>query len=421
MVKFIHAADIHLDSPLRGLERYDGAPIEQIRGATRMAVKNLVRTAIAEKVDFVLIAGDLYDGDWQDFNTGLFLARQMTELRNAEVKVFVISGNHDAASQITRSVRMPKNVHVFSTDAPETIVIEDLDVAIHGQGFARRAVTDNLAQGYPPARPGMFNIGLLHTSVTGRDGHEPYAPCSLDDLRVKGYDYWALGHVHTRETPCEGDPWIVFPGNVQGRHIREVGAKGCTLVTVDGGAVAEVRHRELDVLRWAELTVNVAGCESGVDVLDPIGHAVAEAIDDADGRTLAIRLRLTGECPAHRDLAGDPERWLGEIRAAVTDRSGGTAWLEKLRAETRTELDVDAMAAGDGAIAGLLRSFDRIDGDDEAILALATELAPLRAKLPPTTMQRGAGLDLETPAGLRELLAEARELLLPRLIAEAGQ
>ena len=252
MAKFIHASDIHLDSPLRGLERYDGAPVEQIRQTTRMAMRNLVRAAIEEKVDFVMIAGDLYDGDWRDFNTGLFLLQQMSELRSADIRVFIVSGNHDAASQITRSLRMPKNVHLFPTDAPDTVILGELGVAIHGQGFAKEAVTANLAQGYPQAQAGLFNIGLLHTSVTGRDGHEPYAPCSLADLLAKGYDYWALGHVHTREVLHEHDPWIVFPGNIQGRHIRETGAKGCMVVTVEDGEVVEATHRNLDVLRWTE-------------------------------------------------------------------------------------------------------------------------------------------------------------------------
>ena len=410
-----------MDSPLRGLERYDGAPVEQIREATRMAMRNLVRAAIEEKVDFVMIAGDLYDGDWRDFNTGLFLLQQMSELRSADIRVFIVSGNHDAASQITRSLRMPKNVHLFPTDAPDTVILRELGVAIHGQGFAKQAVTANLAQEYPQAQAGLFNIGLLHTSVTGRDGHEPYAPCSLADLLAKGYDYWALGHVHAREVLHEHDPWIVFPGNIQGRHIRETGAKGCTVVTVEDGAVVEATHRNLDVLRWTELQVDATGCESGNDVLARIQPEIVNAMDDADGRALAVRLRVAGPCPAHRELTRDPEKWRSEIRGAVTDESGGLVWLEKIRLMTRTEVDLTALAAGDGAIADLVRYFEKIESDTEALSALATELGDLRAKLPPIALRGETGLDLESPDGVRELLAEAREMLIPRLIPEEGQ
>ncbi|HEX2224620.1 MAG TPA: DNA repair exonuclease, partial [Thermoanaerobaculia bacterium] len=206
MLKFLHASDVHLDSPLRGLERYDGAPAEEIRGATRRALANLVDLALAEEVAFVLLAGDLYDGDWKDYNTGLFFAAQMRRLEEVGTPVFVISGNHDAASQITRVLRPPDNVTVFSTRKAETVEIKGLEVALHGQGFATGTATENLAAAYPPARPHFFNVGLLHTSLDGRPGHATYAPCTVDGLRARGYQYWALGHVHARELASR-DPW----------------------------------------------------------------------------------------------------------------------------------------------------------------------------------------------------------------------
>ena len=224
-MKFIHAADIHLDSPLRGLERYEGAPVDEIRQATRRALENLVSLAVESEVDFVLLVGDLYDGDWRDHNTGLFFAKQMSEFRKAGIKVFLIAGNHDAQNVMTKSLRLPDNVHQLNTSKPETVRLEELGVAIHGQGFRTKAVTKNLAMDYPAAIPHVFNIGLLHTSVTGREGHDNYAPCTPTNLVDLNYDYWALGHVHTRECLSE-DPPIHFPGNVQGRHIREAGPKG---------------------------------------------------------------------------------------------------------------------------------------------------------------------------------------------------
>ncbi|MCL4216761.1 MAG: DNA repair exonuclease, partial [Candidatus Hydrogenedentes bacterium] len=155
--KFIHAADIHLDSPLKGLERYEGAPVESIRGAARTAFRNLIDLAIQESVDFVLIAGDLYDGNWKDYSTGLFFGNSMGRLRQAGIPVFMIRGNHDAQSVITRSLSLPDNVHVFSESAPETKQVEGLGVAIHGQSFATQAVDADLAAAYPEAVPGAFN------------------------------------------------------------------------------------------------------------------------------------------------------------------------------------------------------------------------------------------------------------------------
>jgi len=248
MLTFLHAADIHLDSPLRGLLPYEGAPpIEEIRGATRQALDNLVNFALEEKVHFVLIAGDLYDGDWQDFNTGLYFANQMRNLGEAGIRVAVIRGNHDAANSMTKTLVMPENVKIFSARKPETWQLEDLGVAIYGQSYANQDVYENLAIAYPDPMPDMFNIGILHCLISGTEGHLPYAPCTLDDLAAKGYDYWALGHVHKYGVLRE-QPHIVYAGCTQGRHIREPGNKGCVLVEVEESEI-RTEFVPLNVLR----------------------------------------------------------------------------------------------------------------------------------------------------------------------------
>jgi len=193
MFKFLHAADIHLDSPMKGLDRYEGAPVEGGAGSRRgRRWRNLVRLAVEERVAFVLIVGDLYDGDWRDFNTGLFFAKQTARLRDEGIPVVLIRGNHDAANAMTRDLK-PENVRVLRAEAAETFTLNDLDVAFHGQSFATRAVVDNLARAYPAKVPGAFNIGVLHTALDGREGHERYAPCTVDDLRRLEYGYWGAG------------------------------------------------------------------------------------------------------------------------------------------------------------------------------------------------------------------------------------
>lgn len=419
MLKFLHAADIHLDSPLRGLERYEGAPAAAIRGATRQAFERLVDLAIEEEVAFVLLAGDLYDGDWKDYNTGLFFVTQMNRLREAGIRAFVIAGNHDAASQITRVLRPPDNVKVFATKRAETERLEDLGIAVHGQGFASAAVTEDLAAGYPMAVPHLFNIGLLHTSLDGREGHASYAPCSVDGLRSRGYQYWALGHVHVREVVSR-DPWIVFPGNLQGRHARETGAKGATLVTVDGREVLRAEHRDLDVFRWDTCLVRLAGVAGGGEVLDRVQQSLEAALDAADGRPLAARIRLEGACPIHDELAADPERWIAEIRALASGFGDGSLWIEKVQVRTRRAGDLAALERDD-ALGGLLRTVRELAEDEAGLAALAESFADLERKLPPElfaplegTAEVGRPAD---PARLRLLLDEARDLLLARLLA----
>jgi len=256
MLRFIHAADIHLDSPLLKLEQYEGAPIEALRGATRQALQNLTQLAISESVDFVLISGDLYDGDWKDYNTGLYFIKQMAKLKDAKIKVFIVAGNHDAGSKMSKTLRLPDNVLMFPSDKPDTVRLENLGVAIHGQSFSTPAVKKDLSSAYPYAISGFFNIGMLHTGATGLEGHEPYAPCTIEGLKAKGYDYWALGHVHKRTILSE-NPMIVFPGNIQGRHILESGAKGCMLVSADDSVNME--FRPLDVIRWETVRIDSNG------------------------------------------------------------------------------------------------------------------------------------------------------------------
>ncbi|UCF90659.1 MAG: DNA repair exonuclease, partial [Desulfobacterales bacterium] len=288
MFKFIHAADVHLDSPLHKLDYYEGAPVEEIRHATRRAFDNMVQLALTENVSLVLIAGDLYDGDWKDYNTGLYFISQTSKLRDASIPVCTIAGNHDAASKITKSLRLPENVHLFPTDQPATYRMDSLRIAVHGQSFAAPAVKKDLSVNYPGPLSGYFNIGLLHTCATGREGHAPYAPCTPEGLRSKGYDYWALGHVHQQEVLLQ-DPPVVFPGNIQGRHIRETGPKGCVLVTVDGAGQPALEFKPMDVIRWVVADVDATRAETGYEVVDRLCERLGQLVEENDGRPLVAR------------------------------------------------------------------------------------------------------------------------------------
>lgn len=414
--KFIHAADIHLDSPLKGLERYEGAPVESIRGAARTAFRNLIDLAIQESVDFVLIAGDLYDGNWKDYSTGLFFGNSMGRLRQAGIPVFMIRGNHDAQSVITRSLSLPDNVHVFSEAAPETKPVEGLGVAIHGQSFATQAVDADLAAAYPEAVPGAFNIGLLHTSLTGREGHDNYAPSTPAVLRGKGYDYWALGHIHAREIVSQ-DPWVVFPGNIQGRHIGETGAKGCTLVEVEDGRVVEVAHVSLDVVRWESLEIDAEGMDSPDSVIETVLDMVEQLTGAQEGRPLAVRCTIVGSCDAHGELVANPEKWMAELRQQISLRTAGAAWLEKTRFRTRASVDVDTLTAGDSPYGKLVEAIDLLSADPLALRAFfAKEGNDITGHLNTATHGQLNYKNL-TDDELKTLLEETRQLLLPRLFA----
>jgi predicted phosphodiesterase len=418
-LKFVHAADVHLDSPLSGLERYEGAPVEEIRGATRRAFENLVDLALEEEAAFVLLAGDIYDGDWKDYNTGLFFTHQLARLQEGGVRAFVVAGNHDAASQITKVLRPPPNVHLFSTRSPESVVLDAFGVAIHGQGFPTRSVTEDLARAYPLGDSQLFNIGLLHTSLDGRPGHQPYAPCTLDGLRSRGYQYWALGHVHKREVVAE-NPWVVFPGNAQGRHAREAGPKGCLLVTVEDGQVQKVEFRALDVVRWVTCAADLTGVGSLDEVYERVSGELRAAVGEAEGRLVASRIRLAGACPVHGRLRSDREQLVNECRALATGIAANNLWVEKVVIDTcQAESEVTALGRDD-AFGGLLRSIRDLELDPQRLSDLASDFADLAAKLPVELRAGEDAFDPMQPALLRGYLEDVKALLLERLLRQGG-
>jgi len=415
---FIHCSDLHLDSPLDGLERYPGAPLEALRGATRAALVNLVDLALREAVRFVVIAGDVFDGEWRDMNTGLFFNAQMRRLERAGIPVYLKHGNHDAGSEIGRALVLPDNVHVFPAGQAATFLIEAAGVAVHGRSFPGRKVPEDLAAGYPPPVPGCFNVGVLHTSLAGYAAHDRYAPTTLDVLRGRGYDYWALGHVHAREVLQQAHPRVVYCGNLQGRHALEVGPKGCELVEVRPGEPPRGRPVALDAVRWSVLVLPID------DLPDPAAFRrlaesrMREAHAADDGRFGAWRLRIEGTGVLHRWLAAHADEARAELRSVADAASGGRAWVEKIRLGTRLPVPARRVAPDD-PLAECLRLTDELAADPVRLRAFTDEaLRELLARLPPALRDGAQSAGLEDPETLAALLHEAESLLLERL--EAG-
>jgi len=417
MFKFIHAADIHLDSPRAGLDVDPDAPAIEIRRAPRRSLENVVQLAEDEEADFVLIAGDLYDGDWKDFRTGLFFIEQMARLKESGIPVFVVAGNHDAANRMTKTLQLPDNVRMFSEKQPETVQLEDLGVAIHGQSFGKPAVTDDLSTQYPTRVPGLFNIGLLHTCATKSGEHERYAPCTIEGLRLKQYNYWGLGHIHKREI-LHDDPHIAFSGNIQGRHIRETGPKGCFLVTVDDGDGMSVEFRATDVFRWERCRVDANEAEDPYEVIERVSHHLRELADSTDGRPLAVRIEIHGPTAAHHQLAAQPKRWQAEIEAVARQVTVVPVWIERITRHTTLPLHLDADQAQEGPIGELVRYIQEAQSDDENLALLAKDLDSVQEKLPPELTEQQDAVRFNSPATVRALLDDVRHLLAYRLTAE---
>lgn len=415
---FLHAADIHLDSPLRGLPEYEGAPVEEIRNATRAAFRNMIDLAIDRQVNFLIIAGDLYDGNWRSYDTGLVFREQMSRLDKEGIPAFIVHGNHDAASRITKGLTMPANVTVFSHRKAETHLIEELGVALHGQSFKTQHVTEDLSAEYPDRVVDLFNIGVLHTAADGREGHAPYAPCSTAELTAKGYDYWALGHVHNREILSE-DPPIVFPGNIQGRHIREetTDGKGCTLVSVDEAGHVELAHEPLDTVRWRRLEADLSDTETIGDIVALVSRELSAAHEAADDRLLAARVRLTGETQMHGQMLSDPDHLVNEIRGAAMDVAVGEIWIEKLILDTRPVTSIEDLSTRGDSLGDVARILQGLLDEPETRSALIGELEPIFSKLPADVTERFPDVKavLEDEESMSDIMRQASDLALFQL------
>ncbi|PAJ78395.1 metallophosphoesterase family protein [Burkholderia ubonensis] len=412
-MKFIHAADIHLDSPLHGLSAYPDAPAAQLRNASRDALRQLVDRAIEEEVAFLVIAGDLYDGDWKDHNTGIFFGQQMGRLRKAGIRAFVLWGNHDAESEMTRKLTLPDNVTVFGHRKPEVHRLPEFNVALHGQSFKDKAVVENLAIGYPEPVSGCYNIGVLHTALEGHTAHASYAPCTLAELHAKGYDYWALGHVHEFQQ-WSGPSTIVFPGNLQGRYIRETGRRGAVLVTVEGGET-RVERLYLDVLRWEAVEVDAADCVTIADLARKIGQSL-EALLTVDGHVpRAVRVTVTGRTPAHGLFFGRATQLRAEVLNQIGIIGNERLWLEKVKVAT------SAMDLSHGeteqleALEDLKQILADAAHDPEFLALLERDLKPFVGKVRSEVKEEVPLLSLARSGELTALVQQVGPALLARL------
>ena len=380
--RFIHAADIHLDSPLSGIAQHEESEAQEILTASRQALENLVQLAIEEQVTFVVIAGDLYDGEWKDYQTGLFFVAQMGRLATAGIPVYVLHGNHDAASRISRSLPLPANVFTFGSQTAASFTLDGHDIALHGQSFPTPDVKDNLVPGYPAPVAGHFNIGVLHTALEGGTIHANYAPCTIGELQTHGYDYWALGHVHQFQV-CAENPHIVYPGNLQGRNIRELGPKGACLVTVEDGVVVDVAHVPLDVARWSLVNIDVSEDTRFSEVIERIGLRLRETVSEqADDRLLACRIMLIGSTSLHGELKARISDIREQTLATTFHEEAGTAWIEKVKVNTAPLADASALAEREDALGELFRALPGACDDEDFKQELMNIFHDLRAALP---------------------------------------
>lgn len=402
--RFIHTADLHLDSPLRSLALRDEDLAELIANASRTALRNIVDLCLSEQVDALVIAGDLYDGNQTSMKTARFLVAQLARLEEAGIRSFIIRGNHDSESAITRELTFPPSTHVFSGRAGVEIINHpDCRVAIHGLSFRDRHAPHSLLPKYRPPEADAVNIGLMHTSLNGAPGHDPYAPCSLLELQQTGFDYWALGHIHRRmeyPAPRRGMAHVTMPGIPQGRDIGESGAGSATLVEINSNGQVSTETRVTAVAAFERIEVDVTGLSDWHDLRRAIEDALAGSCRPCPH--LVARIVLRGATPLAPRLHRDHDLALAEAQELA--RTLGQVWVEKL------VIDMGTLPPASGALGELsglimdeiLPSAAYAQSVEELRLALETALPP---------EARDAIAELEPDlieSGINEILAHLR-------------
>lgn len=417
--RFVHTADVHLDSPLRSLALRDAALADLIGNATRRAFVSTVDLCLDERVDALLLAGDLYDGEQTSMKTARFLAAQLQRLHDAGIQVFIIRGNHDALSRITKELTLPETVKVFGGRA-EAVPVErpgrGAAIVIHGLSFARPHAPESLLRHYKPPVTGAINIGMMHTSLEGAPEHSPYAPCSRADLDAAGFDYWALGHIHKRLV-TRGRGVVVMPGMPQGRDIGESGAKTVTLVTVADDRAIHVEERLTSIAQFESVPIDLTGIDAWRDMLAAVTARLRAVRDQVPSEHLVARLRLTGTTALAWRLRGDRDLLHQDVAHQLTDI--GKAWIDKI------EIACASPGAGAAAAFDPVSELRRLIDQDvlpsaafqQEVLGIAEEL---RGQLPAECRSVFGDDEAQFKQVLAVLVNEGADDVLARLQAGGG-
>ncbi len=306
IIKFIHCADLHLDSPFQGLTTKEPSLADRFKHATNEAFVKIIDLCLAEKADFLTIGGDTFDGADRSLCAQILLRDQFERLHKANIPVILVAGNHDPLSDWLTEIRFPKNVHLLAGDKVEKVPIKKdgkVITTIYGITYKVRDVKENLSLKFQAKEKDVFSIGLLHANVGARKEHAPYSPCTISDLKAGNMDLWLLGHIHTPEVICK-DPFILYPGNIQGRHINEDGPRGCYLIKVDSNYKISYEFKPVQNILWKQEEINIKEITTSLELVDLLSGKCEEELSNLtkDEKGIVIRWKLTGSSSLYHEL-----------------------------------------------------------------------------------------------------------------------
>lgn len=417
---FLHAADLHLDSPLKGMGLSHPGLKNKLVDASFRSLDRLVEQAVIHHVEFVLLAGDLFDLPDRSIRAQTRFYQAVLRLQEYGIRVYVVHGNHDPADGSWIALDWPDNIHFFSSSAVENQVAVNRDgepiAEIWGISYATRKVTDNLLKQFPvPIRQDVYQIGLLHANVDGREGHESYSPCSLNELVQSGHDYWALGHIHQAQI-LHRDPYVVYSGCLQGRHRKEQGEKGCYLVQVEENKETTLQFMSLDEVRFIELSVDIEDHANLYELQQRIETSL-ERIVQWHSCLWMIRIRFVGKGSLSAALLNkeEIEDWLKDVLSSMEEWIDGSELvLESWVDETEPELYEEELEERDDFIGQVWHHGSDMD-DNEKLLWMKNVLKPIS-----THRKASRHMPSWSTQEQQELLVRARNLAVRLLLEKEG-
>lgn len=367
-IKILHCADLHIDSPFKGISNINPDLKELLYQSTFESFNNIIDLAIQENVHCVIIAGDIYDGADKSLSAQLKFRTGLQRLSDHGIPSYLVYGNHDPLDSWAASIEWPENVFQYGGDKVENYPLTfdgEVIAHIYGISFPTRDVFDNLSLQFTREDENIPSIAVLHTNVGENTGHKTYAPATIDDLKSRNMDYWALGHVHNFDILHDDNPTIVYPGNSQARNPREKGKKGCCMVTLHNGGDCEVEHISTDVVRYDSSEVDLTDVERVEDVIKNLIDHCGEISNQMDGRNVVLRLTLTGRCSVNGELnrGNNIEELTEQIRDHFADRTPWI-WIEKIELKTSGLYNVEELKKSNDFFGDIINYYEEIASNE---------------------------------------------------------
>jgi len=381
---FIHTADLHLDSPLKGISEVSKEISLELTEATFKAFNKIIDLCIEKQVDFLLIAGDIYDGADRSLRAQIRFRDGLKRLSDAGIKAYIVHGNHDPLDGWSANLDWPKNVHIFKGKSVEKVSVEkdgEEIAQLYGISFHNREIKTNLTYKFPKiskSKKALFTIGMLHCNVGTTTGHEPYAPCTLQDLFTQNFDYWALGHIHKKAIINEDNPLVIYPGNPQGLHPKEAGARGCFLVNVNENDKPTAEFIEVDSIRWFVEELSTDALYTEEELISKIHNRIEKIRKEAKGHPSICRIILTGRSALHSSIAR--KGVLDDILKDVREDEEGEkqfVWIEGIEDNTNPKIDRKSLLERKDFIGDLAKLFEDFSDEEDRIAELKESLDPL--------------------------------------------